>query len=271
MVFADFNLSQRIERTDARITAAFADARAKISPEYGAEWIEVAGAYAIFDGVESPCTQTFGLGMFGEVTNEDLDKIEAFFKERNSPISHEVSPLADASVLALLNERGYTPIEYTNVMFQTLGESERNLALNPKIKTKIIGEDKVLLWAETSANGWISEMPDHGDFMKEFGRISASCDGCYSFLAEIDEKPIATGALFIFGGVAEAAGASTIPEGRKQGAQTALLDARLRFAKEKGCDIVVMGASPGSQSQKNAEKNGFRIAYTRTKWVLGRV
>jgi Acetyltransferase (GNAT) family len=268
MVFADFELSQRIERTEARITAAFADARAKISPEHGAEWIEVAGAYAIFDGVESPCTQTFGLGMFGEVTNEDLDKIEAFFKERNAPIFHEVSPLADASVLSLLNERGYTPIEYTNVMFQPLGESERNLTLNPKIKTKIIGEDKVLFWAETSANGWISEMPDHGDFMKEFGRISASCDGCYSFLAEINEKPIATGALFIFDGVAEAAGASTIPEGRKQGAQTALLDARLRFAKEKGCDIVVMGASPGSQSQKNAEKNGFRIAYTRTKWQL---
>jgi hypothetical protein len=30
----------------------------------------------------------------------------------------------------------------------------------------------------------------------------------------------------------------------------------------------MMGALPGSQSQKNAEKNGFRIAYTRTKWQL---
>jgi GNAT superfamily N-acetyltransferase len=268
MVFADFELSQRIEHTEARITAAFADSRAEISPEYGAEWIEVAGAYAIFDGIESPCTQTFGLGMFGEVAAAELDRIETFFKERNAPILHEVSPLADASVLALLNERGYHPLEYTNIMFQTLGDSERNVELNPRIKTKIIGEDKVLLWAETSANGWISEMPDHVDFMKEFGRISASCEGCYSFLAELDGKPIATGALFIFDGVAEAAGASTIPEGRKQGAQTALLDARLRFAKEKGCDIVVMGALPGSQSQKNAEKNGFRIAYTRTKWQL---
>jgi hypothetical protein len=30
----------------------------------------------------------------------------------------------------------------------------------------------------------------------------------------------------------------------------------------------MMGASPGGQSQRNAEKNGFRIAYTRTKWQL---
>jgi hypothetical protein len=29
-----------------------------------------------------------------------------------------------------------------------------------------------------------------------------------------------------------------------------------------------MGALPGSQSQRNAQKNGFNIAYTRTKWQL---
>jgi hypothetical protein len=74
--------------------------------------------------------------------------------------------------------------------------------------------------------------------------------------------------LFIDEDAAVLAGASTVPAGRKQGAQTALLDARLRFAAEKGCRIAVMGAVPGSQSQRNAEKNGFRIAYTRTKWML---
>jgi len=29
-----------------------------------------------------------------------------------------------------------------------------------------------------------------------------------------------------------------------------------------------MGALPGSGSQRNAERHGFRIAYTRTKWQL---
>jgi hypothetical protein len=28
----------------------------------------------------------------------------------------------------------------------------------------------------------------------------------------------------------------------------------------------MMGALPGSNSQRNAERNGFQIAYTRTKW-----
>jgi hypothetical protein len=30
----------------------------------------------------------------------------------------------------------------------------------------------------------------------------------------------------------------------------------------------MMCAQPGSQSQRNAEKHGFRIAYTRIKWQL---
>jgi len=30
----------------------------------------------------------------------------------------------------------------------------------------------------------------------------------------------------------------------------------------------MMVAAPGSASQRNAERNGFRVAYTRTKWQL---
>ena len=72
--------------------------------------------------------------------------------------------------------------------------------------------------------------------------------------------------MSIWEGVALMAGASTIPRGRRQGAQLALLDARLRHAAAKGCDLAMMCALPGSASQRNAERHGFRIAYTRVKW-----
>jgi hypothetical protein len=42
--------------------------------------------------------------------------------------------------------------------------------------------------------------------------------------------------------------------------------ARLRHAAEHGCDLATMGAAPGSASQRNAERQKFRIAYTRIKW-----
>ncbi len=269
MIFSDKNLSQKLERTEAWANRAFVEARAKISPESGAEWIEVAGTYAMFDGAESPLTQTFGLGLFEEITDAELDQLEDFFKKHNAPVFHEVSPLADASLIALLNERGYQPIELTSVMFQAIETAASlNLPINPNITTRIIEKGEEKLWAQTSANGWATEMEGLADFMFQFGQVSANCEGGFPFLAEIDGQPISAGMLFIYDGVALLAGASTVPEGRHQGGQSALLDARLRFATTQGCTIAAMGALPGSQSQRNAEKNGFRIAYTRTKWMF---
>ena len=269
MIFSDRNLAQKLERTEARSNVDFVKTRAEMFPSSGAEWMEAAGAYAMFDGIESPLTQTFGLGVFDEVTNADLDKIEAFFKERNAPVLHEVSPLVDASLVELLNERGYQPFEYTSVMFRPMtGEINLGVPINPKIKTRIIETGEEKLWARTSANGWATEMEGLAEFMFEFGQIGARCAGGFPFLAEIENAPVATGTLFVYDDVALLAGTSTVPEGRRQGAQTALLDARLRYAAERGCTIAMMGASPGSQSQRNAEKNGFRIAYTRAKWRL---
>jgi GNAT superfamily N-acetyltransferase len=271
MIFSDRNLSQKLERTEARSNVSFVEARAKLNPESGAEWIEVAGAYAMFDGAESPLTQTFGLGVFDEITDKELDELEAFFKRHDVPVFHEVSPLADASLIALLNERGYQPLELTSVMFQEIdGENSLDLPINPQIKTRIIEKGEEKLWAQICAGGWATEMEGLAEFMFNFGQISAQTDGGFPFLAELDGVSVSAGMLFIYDDVAILAGASTIPEGRRKGAQTALLDARLKFAKAQGCRLAIMGASPGSQSQRNAEKNGFRIAYTRTKWQLVR-
>lgn len=268
MIHADKILSQKLERVEARANADFVETRARLMPESGAGWIEVAGAYAMFDAIESPCTQTFGLGLFEEVKGEHLDEIEGFFRQHNAPIFQEVSPIADASLLVLLNGRGYQPTELTSVMYRSLKPGGFSAPKqNPEISTRVIATDEVDLWAETSARGWASD-ESLAEFMFNFGRISAQCGGAYPYLAELNGKPIATGMLFISDDVAMLAGASTIPEGRNNGAQNALLNARLSFAAEYGCTLASMGASPGSQSQKNAEKNGFNVAYTRIKWQL---
>ena len=269
MIFSDKNLSQRLERAEARSNADFVETRARLQPESGAAWIEVGGVYAMFDGVESPCTQTFGLGLFDEITNVEMERLETFFAERGASVFHEVSPLAEPSLMPMLNERGYHPIELTSVMFREIGSAlDNETAGNPLIKTRVISPDEVDLWAKTSAAGWATEHESLGDFMLNFGRISAQCAGAFPYLAELNGEPISTGMLFIHGDVAMFAGASTIPEGRNNGAQNALLDARLKFAAKNSCALAVMGASPGSQSQKNAQKNGFNIAYTRMKWQL---
>jgi hypothetical protein len=272
-LFSDKTLSQKLERTEARANAGFVEARARLYPESGAQWIEVAGAYAMFDGIESPCTQTFGLGLFGEVGDAEMETLEGFFVAHGAPVFHEVSPMADPSLLVLLNERGYQPLELSNVLFQPLeraleSEAESAPSRNGSIATRIVTGDEIDTWAAISAGGWATEAEGLSEFMLTFGRIAASSAGAGPFLAEHEGRPIAAGMLFTYGEVAILAGASTIPEGRNLGAQNALLRARLKYAAERGCTLAMMVTAPGSQSQKNAQKNNFRIAYTRTKWHL---
>jgi hypothetical protein len=266
--FSDLNLARRLERAEGESCARFVEARAELSLQSGAQWIEVAGAYAMFDTVESPLTQTFGLGIFQPVTSAEMDQIEEFYRMRGAPVFHEVSPLADPGLPALLNERGYHPFEFTSVMYRPIG---RDLSLtaprNERIQVRPVRDGEQELWARLTAEGW-SEIPELTDFLLEIGQIIAQRAGGTSFFAVLDGRPIATGALCIVQGVALLAGACTIPEGRRQGAQLALLESRLQYAADHGCDIAMMCAQPGSASQRNAERHGFRIAYTRIKWQL---
>jgi GNAT superfamily N-acetyltransferase len=260
---SDLALSRRLESCEGKTNKAFVEARARLRPESGATWIECAGAYALFDGVGSPLTQTFCLGLSATPTAADLDTIERFFDERGAAVTHEVSPMAPAETMELLVARGYRPVELSSVMFRPIPIDASGT--DSRVHARIASAEEVDLWSDTAAEGW-REFGELSSFMRDIGRVSASSEGMTPFLAELDGRAVGTGAVAIHDGVAILAGASTIPAARKQGAQRALLEARLRHAAEHGCDLATMGAAPGSASQRNAERQGFRIAYTRIKW-----
>lgn len=269
--FSDCTLAQRLEQSEARASARFVEAHATVYPESGARWIEVAGAYAMYDGVSSPITQTFCLGMFQPAGAAEMVEIEEFFQERSAPLFHEVSPLADPGLVPLLNARGYQPFEFTSVLYRPIQSDTRysdtryNDANNQTVQVRIAGAEDGERWREITVRGW-SHYPEIGPFLSKLRRISMHRRDSVAFLAEQGGHPIAVASLCLSGGVALMAGACTVPEARKQGAQLALLAARLRYAAEQGCDIAMICAQPGSASQRNAERNGFRIAYTRVKW-----
>jgi GNAT superfamily N-acetyltransferase len=266
--FADLSLARRLERAEGQACREFAEARSRLYPESGAAWIECAGAYAVFDGIQSPVTQTFGLGLF-----EALDRIERFFLERGAPVVHEVSPLAGVATLNLLCARNYRPIELSSVLYLPLEED----SLQPiadltqsqgSVTVRITGSEESALWADISARGWAHDFPEMLDALLQFGGLAADREHCVSFLAELDGEPGGAGALCLHEGVALFGGASTVPEMRQRGLQSALLKARMRYAVEHGYTLAMMVTEAGSQSQRNAERLGFRIAYTRTKWQL---
>jgi GNAT superfamily N-acetyltransferase len=207
---------------------------------------------------------TFALGLQGEVTPSDLGRIEQFFEERNAPVFHEVSPLADGSVLEMLNARRYQVIEFTSVMWRPIAV-DRAAVDSQRIAVRAVEGAEHERWARVASEGW-SHLPELTGFMQELAPVNVIRGNHMAFLAEIDGVAVAAGGVAIVDGVALLAGASTVPSARRQGAQRALLEARLGYAAAHGCDIAMMGASPGSDSQRNAERQGFRIAYTRVKW-----
>jgi GNAT superfamily N-acetyltransferase len=218
--------------------------------------------------------------LFDTVTSAEMDKLEEFFHERGAEVFHEVCPLADASLVTLLNERGYQPMEFSSVLYQPI-QAEAAAVHRPSeagadglgrpsykepIPVRLIEPGEEDLWAQTVARGWSDVAPEYTDYLLSLGKITAQRRHAPSFVAEKDGLMIAAGALCLADGVALLAGACTIPDWRKQGAQRALLEHRLRYAAEQGCDIAMMVAAPGSASQRNAQRQGFRIAYTRIKW-----
>jgi N-acetylglutamate synthase-like GNAT family acetyltransferase len=259
----DLALAQQLERAEAMANAASIDSRRALQPDVGAEWIDVAGTYAMFDGPESPLTQTFGLGLFDPFLDREFDHIEQFFRDRGAPTFHEVCSFVAPETLNRLSARGYSPFETSTVLVRpttSLASESGPITVRP------IREDEVALWSRTAAQGWASDAPELGEFLENLGAIMGRARNVTSFFAELDGTPIGTAAMNINNGVALLAGAATIPSARKQGAQRALLQARLAFAAAHGIDRAMVVTAPGSSSQRNAERQGFRPVYTRAKW-----
>jgi hypothetical protein len=257
-------LARRLERAEALANAASVDARRQLEPQIGAEWMDVAGVYAMFDGPGSPLTQTFGLGLFDPFLAREFERVEEFFDTRGATTAHEVSSFVPPETLNLLGARGYAPIEASTVLVRPTSVSSD--AASGAVTVRPIAEGEVPLWSRIAGQGWGSESPELAAFVEAVGTVIARARGVTCFLAELGGEPVAAGALNIGSDVALLAGASTIPSARRRGAQLALLQARLAFAAERGIDLAMVVTQPGSASQRNAERRGFRPVYTRAKW-----
>jgi GNAT superfamily N-acetyltransferase len=267
-MFADLALSRRLERAEGHAAARFAQARSRLNPERGSAAVQYGGADVVFDGPESPVTQTFGLGLFQEATAGVFDWIERFFFARGAHADHEVSPFAGTATVGALCDRAYRPIEMSSVMYR--GVEHGGEAGPEDVRVRTIGPSEHALWVKINAEGWSHDHPEFRAFLEDTMPVLAAREDAACFLAEFDGQPAAAGALSLHEGVALFAGAATLPQFRRRGLQQALLAERLRFARDQGCELAMMVAEVGSGSQRNAERQGFRVAYTRTKWRLSR-
>ena len=239
----------------------------KLHPEIGAAQESIAGGWAVFTGVGSPISEARGLGMTGPVTEDDMDRLEAFYHSRGDAIRMEVCPLADASLHQLLAKRAYRLLEFSNMLMRPLQPGEQFAENHRGVATRFIQPCEARLWAETVGRGFAEHFPMTDELLDIMSCWAHSTIGV-CLLGTVDGEVAGGGAVAMHDRVALLGGAATLPASRKRGVQSALLQARLAHAAAAGCDLAMTVTLPGSGSQRNVERQGFRVVYTRAKFTL---
>jgi len=255
MIHADLELARRVESAEAALARGCAGDR----PDTAI--LEVAGGVAVFAGAESPLTQAIGIGLHGRVADADIDRLETFFRSRGAPVSIELCPLADIFLRGQLGSRRYQPVEFNNVMARRLPGAE----FPPSTRARLIAPEESELWCRTVGVGFF-EQPELTEEEMDVGRTIYSMAGAHCYLG-FDESGTACagGAMTVHQGLALLFSDSTVGPARRRGFHRALILARLRDAVAQSCDVAAATVSPGSASQRNYERVGFQVVYTKVQ------
>jgi GNAT superfamily N-acetyltransferase len=292
MLFGSTTLAQRIESAQSRNQADYAATHQRLFASSNHAAIRIGTGTAVFAGVDSPLTQSFGLGFDDETngaiydhnaSNDQLSELEDFFFSRNAAVNIEVANLAHPQLTTALGARGYAVCEYSHVLglaLSSYGEqahqrsssassSTIEAAQTPHHAYRVATADMGAVSAAIAAgflehNVGESEIPP--DFQEIF-TVALQTEGSSAFAVKIDGKIAGAGGMTILSGLAMLSGASTQPQFRKRGVQQALIHARLQAALEAGCDIAQVSTAPGTASQSNMQALGFEILYARTKFT----
>jgi GNAT superfamily N-acetyltransferase len=256
-------LAREIELAEAQAAVACAETMKAMRPGTGGAVEAIAGGYAVYCGANSPVTQAVALGLNGPVSAEEFGRLEEFYFSRAEPVRAETCPLADVSLFEHYGQHGYRVREFSNVMARPLGG--QGSAIANEIEIRRAGRDELELWTLTVAQGFAESFPVTLELLSVM-KMFAMAENAECYLARIEGRVVGGATLAVKGRIAGLFGASTLPEFRKCGVQTALLHARLARAEEAGCELAVSLAQPGSASQRNIARQGFQTLYTRVKF-----
>jgi GNAT superfamily N-acetyltransferase len=268
-LFCDTALARRIECAEATLIAASSEAAGRRGAAPPGFVMPLAGGVASFADADSPFNKVAGLGFDGVPTDAELDEIEHRFRACGAVVQVELSNLADPEVGAQLTARGYRLVSFENVLGFALAEPPEQVT-PPGIEIRRSGDDEFAAWLDVVTTGFAHGddhgVPSHEDFPREAldrAQRDFAAAGVRRYIALRDGIPAGGASFAVTDGVAQMAGAATAPTHRRRGIQSALLAARLADAAAEGCDIAVVTTQPGSVSQRNVQRSGFDLLYTR--------
>lgn len=270
MEFIDLSLARKFELTEARIGESLVHSMQQRMPQAGAAFTHVAGGIATFTGIDSPISQVIGAGLDASISEGELDRLEDFFRTRGAPAILELSSFAAPSFVEMLNRRGYTVVEFSHVLCRKCERSEKFPPASGEIAirelTSQMHPEEARLYTEVVSKGFAESLPITQDLLDVIEGFCYDANG-RCFLASIDGQPAGGGAAALFDGVGTLGGASVLPQFRRRGIHAALMAARMNWLASQDCEWFLSVSHPGSASQRNMERFGFRLAYARMKVI----
>jgi GNAT superfamily N-acetyltransferase len=267
MQFVDKGFARRLESCEEMPQVLYARIFGKTRPEIGAAEQEICGGHMVFAGLGSPIGRLTGSGLDQPFSAEVLDEVEQFYRERKAPSQVDLTPLHEPAVFEMFKERGYAIAELNNVLYQKLDPNEEFPSPPEHCEIRRSHPE------EANLTGAIVESAFFPDGAPEAfqGLIAPlyQMENALAFVATIQGKPIAcgTGIVIPQHRVFALCGAGTLAAYRGRGLQTALLQARMAAAAQAGCEYAVVVTQGGTTSQRNAERLGFRVAYSKVTVV----
>ena len=195
------------------------------------------------------------------MTEAELDEIETFFRSRGAPVVVDVCPHADPSLRELLSARGYRISEMNNVLVRTLRPGE---SWPHDFRVERAADQD--LYAQTVGTGFFGREAITAEEYK-IGQILFHMKSGTPLLAWDGGEPAGACGFSARNCVAGFFGDATLTAHRGRGVHAAMIAARLWLAIEAGCDLATAGTQPGSISQRNYQRMGFEVAYTRVTMI----
>ena len=273
MLFATATLARRIEEAESTLITDFArpalarlgDSRVFIQ--------NIGGGTAVAAGPLAPFSKIAGLG-FEALDEQCLDGIEREFAARATPVRVELPALGDPGIAERLTARGYRLVGFENVLGRALQGFQPDAT---RVSVRPIPPDRAAEWVDIVTTAFADpdvfdappsqDIVDRGSLEATFAEI-AEIGSVRLYLATLEGRRAGGGGMRLTNGLAQMCGAGTLPLERRRGVQAALLQQRLADAASQGCDLAIVTVQPGSVSQRNVQRHGFELLYTRAILVL---
>lgn len=263
MQFVDKAFARRLEACEEMPQVLYARIFQKTRPEIGAAEQEICGGHMVFAGLGSPIGRLTGGGLDRPFSAEVLDQVEDFYRERKAPSQVDLTPLHGSEVFEMFKERGYAIAELNNVLYRKLEPNEEFPPPPDHCEIRPSHPEEAHLTGTIVESAFFPE----GAPEAFQGLIAPlyQMEDALAFVATIEGNPVAcgTGIVIPEHRVFALCGAGTLAAHRSRGLQTALLRARMAAAARARCEYAVVVTQGGTTSQRNAERLGLRVAYSK--------